>query len=249
MQARDIYDLRTAPGLRGVLGRGMSFVFLRVRPPEPYFKRDKQSDTYQDILQGTGRVLLLGSNQPSDVLARRGFPCAVQLDIEHHAHVDVVADAEVMSLVLGEGSFDYVVSTSMLEHTKHPWRVIAQTMAVLRPGGVSYTAAPWMYPLHGEPHDYFRFSEGGLRQLYEDAGFEVLETGTTVGGAGAGYQLTRAHLADLLSRGNTTRYHASFWLLTWLLWPLGLLERTKWMTSTVHVPSIVYIVGRKPVRP
>ena len=34
--------------------------------------------------------------------------------------------------------------------------------------------APFQFRLHEEPHDYFRYSPHGLRQLCEDAGLEVV---------------------------------------------------------------------------
>ena len=73
-------------------------------------------------------------------------------------HVDVVADAEALTDTIPPGSYDYVVSTSMLEHTPHPWKVLDEVYKVLRPGGILYVSVPWMYPLHAEPNDYWRFS-------------------------------------------------------------------------------------------
>jgi hypothetical protein len=35
------------------------------------------------------------------------------------------------------------------------------------------------FPLHGYPHDYFRFSAEALAGIFDDAGFEILDGGYT----------------------------------------------------------------------
>jgi SAM-dependent methyltransferase len=88
----------------------------------------------------------LGSNLPPERLGEfRGQP-VVQVDIKELPFVDIVADAEALTDTISPGSYDYVVSTSMLEHTPHPWKVLDEMYKVLRPGGVLYVSVPWIYP-------------------------------------------------------------------------------------------------------
>ena len=47
---------------------------------------------------------------------------------------------------------------------------------MLAPDGLLILAAPFQFRLHEEPHDYFRYSPHGLRQLCGEAGLEVIET-------------------------------------------------------------------------
>lgn len=44
---------------------------------------------------------------------------------------------------------------------------------VLRKGGVLILAAPFSFRLHEEPHDYFRYSPHGLRELCGEAGLVI----------------------------------------------------------------------------
>jgi hypothetical protein len=46
---------------------------------------------------------------------------------------------------------------------------------VLRPGGWLVLSAPFYWPLHEEPHDYFRFTRYGLEHLMREAGFTRIE--------------------------------------------------------------------------
>ncbi|QNP29909.1 class I SAM-dependent methyltransferase [Cylindrospermopsis curvispora] len=67
-----------------------------------------------------------------------------QIDLKPLELVDIVVDAEEMSQHLTQ-QYDYLANCSMLEHTPHPWKVIEQINALLRPGGIVYISIPWLY--------------------------------------------------------------------------------------------------------
>jgi SAM-dependent methyltransferase len=71
------------------------------------------------------------------------------------------------------GSFDTVVSIQVLEHTARPRELVAEMARVLKKDGVLILAAPFSFRLHEEPHDYFRYSPHGLRELCREAGLVV----------------------------------------------------------------------------
>jgi SAM-dependent methyltransferase len=74
-----------------------------------------------------------------------------------------------------DGAFDTVLSVQVLEHTPRPAALVAEMARVLAPGGLLILTAPFQFRLHEEPHDYFRYSPHGLRELCADAGLEVIE--------------------------------------------------------------------------
>src|SRR2546425_2958604 len=76
-------------------------------------------------------------------------------------------------LPFGDGSFDTVLSIQVLEHTPHPRRLVAEMARVLKKGGTLILAAPFSFRLHEEPHDYFRYSPHGLRELCSEAGLVI----------------------------------------------------------------------------
>lgn len=82
---------------------------------------------------------------------------------------DVVGNAT--RLPIRSGSVDLVFCTQVLEHVPHPWDLVAECFRVLKPGGSLVLSAPFYWPLHEEPHDYFRFTRYGLERLIRDAGF------------------------------------------------------------------------------
>lgn len=83
--------------------------------------------------------------------------------------VQVVAPAD--DLPFEDGSVDAGLFTQVLEHVQDPPGVLAELFRILRPGGRLYLTAPLVWELHELPHDYWRFTSGGLRLLLEEAGF------------------------------------------------------------------------------
>lgn len=45
---------------------------------------------------------------------------------------------------------------------------------MLRPAGKAYVTAPFLWCLHYEPNDYYRFTGHALRSMFEREGFTVL---------------------------------------------------------------------------
>jgi len=70
-------------------------------------------------------------------------------------------------------SFDTVISIQVLEHTPQPRRLVSEMARVLRKDGTLILAAPFSFRLHEEPHDYFRYSPHGLRELCNEAGLVI----------------------------------------------------------------------------
>jgi SAM-dependent methyltransferase len=98
-------------------------------------------------------------------------------DIEAGPDVDIVADVHRLSEVVGEERFDVILSASTFEHLKYPSVAAHELMKVLRVGGQLYIQTHQAFPLHGYPHDYFRFSREALASLFGTTmGFEVVAT-------------------------------------------------------------------------
>lgn len=85
---------------------------------------------------------------------------------------DVQGDAG--ELPFRSASADLVLCTEVIEHVTDPVRVLFEAHRVLQPGGSLILSAPFTWHLHDEPHDYWRFTEFGLRILIERAGFHVV---------------------------------------------------------------------------
>ena len=90
--------------------------------------------------------------------------------------------SDVAALAVRDATLDAIVSVNCLEHVAEPARALAEFRRALRPGGTLWLVAPQAWPLHEEPHDYFRFTRYGLERLVTGAGLTVVRI-TALGGA------------------------------------------------------------------
>ena len=87
--------------------------------------------------------------------------------------VDIIADA--YNTTAYDASFDTILSTSVLEHLERPQDAIFEMHRVLKPGGHVILTCPLFWHIHEEPRDFFRYTEYGLRFMFERANFEIVE--------------------------------------------------------------------------
>jgi SAM-dependent methyltransferase len=85
---------------------------------------------------------------------------------------DVICQAE--DLPFAGGRFDTVLMTEVLEHTRNPLAAFAECVRVLHAEGHLILSAPFVYPLHEWPHDYWRFTRYGLAALCDLYGLAPL---------------------------------------------------------------------------
>lgn len=97
------------------------------------------------------------------------------------SHNEQAICADVQHLPLLNNSMDSILSIQVLEHVANPFEAIREAGRVLNSGGILLLSVPHLSRLHEIPHDYFRFTEYGLKQMAEIGGFEVLEIVPTGG--------------------------------------------------------------------
>lgn len=88
--------------------------------------------------------------------------------------VDVVCDAEKLTSKFEPNSVDAVFSASTFEHIKRPWLAASEILTILKPGGVFFIQSHQTFPLHGYPHDYYRYTKKAWKVLFE--GCSKIET-------------------------------------------------------------------------
>jgi SAM-dependent methyltransferase len=81
-------------------------------------------------------------------------------------------DFDICEPSVNEESFDFVVAEQVLEHVRRPYHAVVNARALLRPGGWFLVTTPFLVRLHPMPYDGTRWTEGGLRNLLIEAGFE-----------------------------------------------------------------------------
>jgi SAM-dependent methyltransferase len=83
-------------------------------------------------------------------------------------------EVNLLDLPFSDRSFDFVVSDQVLEHVEgDPFRAIAESHRVLRPGGRAIHTTCFVNQVHGAPKDFWRFTPNALELLVTAAGAEV----------------------------------------------------------------------------
>ncbi len=125
-----------------------------------------------------GLLIDLGCGvKPYATLTRGAVRRHVGIDIPaclHGAsHVDLFARGS--ELPLHKQSVDTVLATAVLEHVEEPLIALKEIHTALKPGGTLIGTAPFIWHIHEDPRDFYRYTSYGLEYLLREAGFEILQ--------------------------------------------------------------------------
>jgi SAM-dependent methyltransferase len=147
-------------------------------------------------------------------------------------HADVFGDAT--ALPFANASVDVVLCTEVMEHVAEPSLMLAEIRRVLVPGGHLVLSVPFIWHLHDEPWDYWRFTEFGLRAIIERAGLDVVALTPTNGMIGALLQ-SRCYALMWVAGPLRPLTRPLVWFLQTLALVIAPLDRNKRMTSNYVV--------------
>jgi len=127
------------------------------------------------------------------------------------------------TLPFGDSGFDAVITTKIImEHVSEPELTIKEIARVLKSGGEAFLIASFVKPVHQEPYDFFRFTEHGLRHLFEKANLRVIYINPTS-----------------TSFYTVNSYLASFNIF--MVFPKGIYYRIKWLLKKLYIPMVKFL--------
>jgi SAM-dependent methyltransferase len=222
---------------------------LPTPPSTNYDLRQLDVDPY-DLLPAGGRVLDLGAGSLGGHYAFARQPAArrpfrrIAVDVRPMTGVDVCGDAH--ALPVATSSVDGLVCVSVLEYVRSPEQVVSECYRVLKPGGIAYFSAPFVFPHHPPPEDRFRFSMSGMRTLAHR--FQELRVGFNRGPASAFCHVFVHFMAVAFSFGSRAAYGVLLDAAKWLFFWIKYLDRWigKYDTAAVLHGS-AFFLGRKPL--
>jgi SAM-dependent methyltransferase len=184
------------------------FNHLYVNLPAPQFTRLRNRKIYEWMNENAPgkRVLNLGSglglfDHLLDNLQ------TINLDIDPaKPNLDIIADAHC--LPFKNKAFDIIYSIAVLEHVKKPWIVAEEIYRILQPGGFVVLELPFLNVVHDE-HDYFRFTDKGIRSLFDEDKFDIILEQV---GSGGGSFLS-VFLYTYFRQFIPTKYFKALWIL------------------------------------
>ncbi|MCF8237233.1 MAG: class I SAM-dependent methyltransferase [Saprospiraceae bacterium] len=100
------------------------------------------------------------------------------LDIEHALEYDGTPPDltwDGLTMPVADHSYDWGLSTEVLEHVPDPAHFLQETYRVLKPGGFYFFTVPFLWPLHEVPHDVCRYTPFTLQRIMVDTGFKVVQ--------------------------------------------------------------------------
>lgn len=91
------------------------------------------------------------------------------LDIDPASGADFIADlCKNNEAIIPSAGFDLIVCTEVLEHTLNPFAAVDEIERMLASGGHAVISTPCNFRIHGPLPDCWRFTEHGLRQLFQN---------------------------------------------------------------------------------
>lgn len=122
------------------------------------------------------------------------------LDIDHHGHdhrgeaIDVYYHGT--TLPFADGHFDAVFSSEVFEHVFNLKDMLRELHRVTRSGGLLLFTCPFAWGEHEAPFDYARYTSFGIRDVVQQAGFEIVSAEKTGGSIAAVFQLWNVYVSQ-----------------------------------------------------
>jgi ubiquinone/menaquinone biosynthesis C-methylase UbiE len=178
--------------------------------PEPNYTRLRNQKLFEWMNQNAPgkRVLNLGSGIGQfDHYLSKGVK-AINLDISPSIrNLHVIADAHI--LPFKGDCFDIVYSIAVLEHVQKPWVVADEICRVLRQGGHVVVELPFLNVIHDQ-HDYFRFTDKGIRSLFDESRFDSILEQVSAGGG----SFLSVFFLEYFKQFIPTKYLRALWRLS-----------------------------------
>ena len=208
-------------------------------PPDPFLVTSHTQQRVASLVNAAGEhatVLNVGAGY-TDL-----GPKVINVDIFDSGTTDVIGSA--MALPFPDASSDLVILQGVLEHVQDAAGTIAESVRVLKPGGLFYTEMPFLQPYHESPIDLRRSTKPGLATLCVP--LIEIESGIHIGPAATFAWFTRELIARLVSGGHPGLYAKASTLLGWVVFPMRYLDYIFERLPHLHtVASSCYYLGRK----
>lgn len=120
-----------------------------------------------------GTVVDLGGDTHAAYRAYiRGGRRFVTVNMDPRTSPDIVHDLE-MALPVPDASYDHALLINVLEHIYHAPQLLREAARIVRPGGTAVIIVPFLFPIHADPHDYWRFSRETLEKMCAESGLAI----------------------------------------------------------------------------
>lgn len=114
-------------------------------------------------------VLNIGAGGDIKNLIKKNFKNVFEVDIDSRRNPDQIID-------LCDDNFSKIIKYKpnlicifeVLEHTTNPMKAVKNIYKITNKGDFVLASVPFIFHIHDEPNDYFRFTKFGLKLLFKD---------------------------------------------------------------------------------
>ena len=117
------------------------------------------------------RVINIGSGGMISRIIKKHIPHILEIDIDVMRSPDIICNIEKLSLK--NSSIDVIFCLEVLEHVQNPWIAVREIKRVLKRKGLVVASTPFVFPIHDEPNDYYRYTRYGILHLFKE--FKLIE--------------------------------------------------------------------------
>ncbi len=151
----------------------------------------------------------------------------INVDLLPYEEVDVVSDLK--KLPFKDNSVDAIVNIAVLEHVPNPEVAVAEMYRVLKKEGQLLSFIPFMQGFHASPYDFQRYTEEGIKVLFQDF---TIQKQWAEGPTSGFLWITQEWLAIVLSLGIKPLHQVLYILIMLLTFPIKFLD-----IILVHFPT------------
>jgi len=118
-----------------------------------------------------GSVLDIGGGKERGKFVRPKTEKWISADISSELQPDFVCNVEKMPFE--NESFDVIKATQIFEHVENPEIGVKECFRVLKKEGYFIISAPFIYPLHGDPCDFQRWTKNKWEKVLSESEFKI----------------------------------------------------------------------------
>ena len=114
-------------------------------------------------------------NKPYKELLKPYIKSHIGLDHKDsfHSNTEVDIFGTAYDIPVDNDYADSALCSAVLEHLEEPQKALEECYRILKPNGVAIYTIPFIWHIHEEPRDFFRYSNFGIEYLFQKTGFEI----------------------------------------------------------------------------
>lgn len=118
----------------------------------------------------------------------------VEVSGHNHSNSEIDFFYDGRTIPFSDSSFDIVFSSEVLEHVFEPEKFISEIYRVVKVNGLVILTCPFIWDEHEQPYDFARYTSFGIKYLFENNNFKIINYIKTTNYIETIFQMLSAYL-------------------------------------------------------